>query len=363
MATAALSFKNRYGRLDRLLHRVAFATTWAQRGTADIEERLFRKELAAVELGPPVLITGLPRAGTTILLEILAGSSTFASHTYRDMPFVLCPLLWNRLSKPFQRQGAPRERAHGDGIQLSADSPEAFEEVLWQRFWPQHYRGSTIATWPRCDEAEFLEFFRSHMRKIVTLRARDKPTATRYVSKNNLNVARIPAVLDACSDATVLVPFREPVQHAVSLLRQHERFLAMHTEDAFARRYMADIGHFDFGANLKPINFGGWMNGRSIQEAHELGFWLDYWIATYQHVQKNAAHDRLHLICFEALGAALDLKQLADCLGLLEPDSLQAGAKRLRPAKMHEVDQAGLNPSQVAKATDLYEQMRRESIL
>jgi hypothetical protein len=42
---------------------------------------------------------------------------------------------------------------------------------------------------------------------------------------------------------------------------------------------------------------------------------------------------------------------------------LQAGAKRLRPAKMHEVDQAGLNPSQVAKATDLYEQMRRESIL
>ena len=149
----------------------------------------------------------------------------------------------------------------------------------------------------------------------------------------------------------------------MSLLRQHERFLAMHTEDAFAKRYMADIGHFDFGANLKPINFGGWMNGRSIQEAHELGFWLDYWIATYQHVQKNAAHDRLHLICFEALGGALDLKQLADCLGLLEPDSLQAGAKRLRPAKMHEVDQAGLNPSQVAKASDLYEQMRRESIL
>lgn len=353
-----MSFKNRYGLLDRLVHRIAFATTWAQRGTADLEQHMFKKEIAARELGPPVLITGLPRAGTTILLEMLAQLDTFAAHTYRDMPFVLCPMLWDRISKPFQRNAAPQERAHGDGMQLSLDSPEAFEEMLWKRFFTSHYRHACIEPWVHCNDEEFVEFFDNHMRKIVALRARKKPTANRYVSKNNLNIARIPAIWTAVPEAIVLAPFREPLQHAASLLRQHQRFLAMHQEDAFARRYMAGIGHYDFGSNLKPINFDNWFANRSVDEATRIGFWIDYWIAAYRHLLANAGDERLHLICFESLGEAPDLSALATQLQLPHASALQEAAKALKAAKPHPVVTDDIEPARLREAQQLYAQLR-----
>ena len=358
-----MTFKNRYSRLDRMVHRIAFATTWAQRGTADIEERMFRHELAQLELGPPVLITGLPRAGTTILLELLAQLDAFAAHTYRDMPFVLCPMLWDKLSKPFQKHDAPRERAHGDGMQLTQDSPEAFEEIVWRRFFANHYRGSSIAPFLRCDDEEFVEFFHNHMRKIVALRARKKPTATRYVSKNNLNIARIPAIFAVLQTAQVLVPFREPLQHAASLLRQHERFLLMHQQDTFARRYMLGIGHYDFGSNLKPINFDNWFQNRSIEQAHRLDFWIDYWIASYQHVLAHAGHERMHLICFEALGERPDLSPLAEVLQLPNASALQTAAKALKVARPHAIDTDSVATERLAVAQDLYQQLRGRTLV
>jgi hypothetical protein len=358
-----LSFKNRYGLVDRLVHRVAFATTWAQRGTADIEEKMFRRELDAIEMGAPVLITSLPRAGTTILLEVVASLRSFAAHTYRDMPFVLCPLLWDRISKPFQRDAELHERAHGDGIQLSSDSPEAFEEMIWKRFWPKHYRKAAIDPWQTCGDEEFVEFFASHMRKIIALRGRDKPTANRYVSKNNLNIARIPAVFSAVPNAIVVIPFRDPLQHAASLHRQHQRFLAMHREDSFARSYMAGVGHFDFGANLKPVNFGGWFDGREVGEAAQLSFWLDYWIASYRHVLEHSSHDQLHLVCFETLGTGPDLSPLGDSLKLCQADALQDAGTKLRPAKPHDVSQEGLDSRSLREALDIYEELKLGALI
>lgn len=358
-----MSFAQRYSLLDRVLHRFAFATTWAQRGTADLEQRLFRKELAAVPDAPPVLITALPRAGTTILLELLAGMAPFAAHTYRDMPFVLCPMLWQRLSQRFQRTDAPRERAHGDGIEITQDSPEAFEEMIWRLFYKRHYRPDRIMPWSRCDDPEFLEFYRAHMRKIVALRRRQKPTASRYVAKNNLDIARLPAILDALPTAVVLVPFREPLQHAASLLQQHVRFLQMHRDDAFARRYMAGIGHFDFGANLKPIDFGGWLQGRKVREAEGLSFWLDYWIAAHQHLLAHAGRARLHPICYERLGAAPDLRPLAACLRLGDAGELQRRAAMLKGGRSHTVEAGAVAPARLAAANDLYAQLQAAALL
>lgn len=348
-----------YGFFDRCLHRFAFATPWAQKGMADMEERIYKKELAAVRGGgPPVLVTALPRAGTTILLEMLAATETFAAHSYRDMPFVLSPMLWNGISRPFRRADAPRERAHGDGIQISLDSPEAFEEIVWLAFWKEHYGDASIRPWTRCDESEFVEFMRAHMRKVVALRARQKPTACRYASKNNLNIARIPALWGAFPDAIVVVPFRDPLQHAASLLRQHERFLAMHRDDDFVRRYMRGIGHFDFGANLAPVDFDGWLGGRSVHdEAHDLAFWLDYWIAAYTHVLAHADRERLHLVCFESLGQNPDLAPLARALEMDDPGDLCAQAKILSPAKAHPIDTTGLSSELVQTARDLYAQL------
>jgi hypothetical protein len=352
-----------YGFFDRLVHRVAFATKLPQTAVADLEDRLYRKSLEGLDLGPPVLVTGLPRAGTTILLEMLAAMQPFAAHTYRDMPFVLCPMIWSRLSRRFQKPGKARERAHGDGIEISPDSPEAFEEIVWMQFWRRNYGPDAIVPWERCDDGEFVEFFASHMRKIVALRRASKPAARRYLSKNNANLARIPAIWGAVPSAIVVVPFREPLQHAASLLKQHRNFGELHEKDAFARRYMAAIGHFDFGANLKPIDFDGWLGRAGTRDPAQLQFWLEYWVATYRHVLRHAGHERLVLTCDEALTPDADVGPLAGALELADPAELASRLSILKATRPHRVDTAEVGAGTLKEAAELYEALRARAVL
>ena len=101
-----MSFRNSYGWLDRCLHRMAFALPGAQLGVADLETKLYRRELDGVTAERPLFVTGLPRSGTTILLELLSRTSSIATHTYRDMPFVLAPLMC-RIPYPSQAVSPP----------------------------------------------------------------------------------------------------------------------------------------------------------------------------------------------------------------------------------------------------------------
>ncbi|MDZ7783932.1 MAG: hypothetical protein U5K56_13685 [Halioglobus sp.] len=176
------------------------------------------------------------------------------------------------------------ERAHDDGLQVSVESPEALEEIVWMPFWKKHYAPEKIQPWKSCDTEAFKAFFASHMRKIVALRSQAHGSPLRYASKNNMNIARLRAIPAMLPDSTIIVPFRQPLQQAASLLNQHERFLEMHREDSFSRRYMAGTGHFDFGANLRPIDFDGWLQARRCDDPLQLAFWLEYWIAAYRHV-------------------------------------------------------------------------------
>jgi hypothetical protein len=97
-----------------------------------------------------------------------------------------------------------------------------------------------------------------------------------------LNIARIPYLKKLFPDAIIIVPIRDPLEHSCSLWNQHQRFSSIHREDDFARRYMRDVGHFDFGENLKPINFSGDLpRKKSGLKPDQLGFWLEYWLLTY----------------------------------------------------------------------------------
>src|SRR5690606_32311264 len=100
-------------------------------------------------------------------------------------------------------------------------------------------------------------------------------------SKNNLNIARTGWLLEHFPDARIIVPFREPTEHAASLLRQHKNFLARHRDDPFTLEYMTAIGHFDFGENLRPINFNDWLATAAELDPTTLDFWLAYWVAAY----------------------------------------------------------------------------------
>lgn len=358
-----MSFEDRYGRLDRLLHDIAFRSGQAQRALADVEDLLHADQLEEIRCAGPVFVTALPRSGTTILLELLHQTGRFASQTYRDMPFVLCPILWHRFSRRFSGEDEPVERAHGDGLHVSADSPEAFEEMIWKEFWPEHYRDDRIQPWvPGQENAEFEAFLESHMRKTIWLRREDPSDERRYVSKNNLNIARLASLPRPLRRGIVLVPFRDPVQQAASMLRQHRRFTKIHAADDFVRRYMVAIGHHEFGKGLKPVDFGGWL--AQAPDPDDLHFWVRYWFVAYSHVLQHSGSSTVRLVSYSRLverpAAALD--RLAAAVDV--PSSTFAGmASRLHPPRTHEVDVSLLPGSLLEKTSALYGELDERAVV
>lgn len=295
-----------YSPMDKALHDFAFASSDRQIRLGRLENRLYRRSIAAERAERPVFITSLPRAGTTIMLEGLSALPDFASATYRHMPFTLSPLLWGGFSKSFRKAGDLAERAHGDGISVGIDSPEAFEEMLWMAFWPEHYASDHITPWDgRASDEGFENFFRQHMAKIVAT----KPQAVRYISKNNANIARLDLIQRIFPDAATVLPVRNPRAQVKSLLRQHERFTDLHRREPFARRYMEGIGHFEFGGALRPIRFDGAPG--EMAGAKHADFWLRYWIAAYEHVLKTAGPNAIFVdhdaLCEDPQGILPDL--------------------------------------------------------
>ena len=355
MSTAAREIP--YGALDRLLHRIAFASLDMQRSLGEVENRICASRFDLDHSRRPVFVTSLPRAGTTVMLEALASLPEFAAATYRQMPFTLAPLLWGDLSRRFRRQGEKAERAHGDGVEVDFDSPEAFEETLWMAFWPEHYGRNEIRIWPGdATKDEFESFFRTHMAKIVA--AKGGP-ARRYLSKNNANVARLRLLERLFPDAVLVVPVRNPSAQAISLHRQHLRFRDLHAREPFARRYMEGIGHLEFGEALRPIAFTG--RAPDPAEADRPAFWLRYWIDAYDAVLRDAGsrtvfvdHDALSARPGEALGP------LGEALGVSDPDMLLAQAARFRPPRPAEPPDA---PARLLeRAGALHDELRRRCL-
>lgn len=197
----------------------------------------------------------------------------------------MAPVLWSKLIHTFHKRADMRERAHRDGMLTGYDSPEAFEEILWRTFWPEKYTGDRIKLWEATDaKDEALRFFDDHMKKIIVLRSCGATPEVRYVSKNNGNIARLDLLGRMFPGAQILVPIRRPVEHAVSLLRQHRNFLKMHAKEPFIRRYMADIGHYEFGALHQPIAFPEFDTLTAGRDPLTVDYWLGYWIAVLEHL-------------------------------------------------------------------------------
>lgn len=361
-----MSFKAPYSRIERLLHGLAFSHPGLQKMLASIEDDMFSKRFRHIEIRDPVFITSLPRAGTTLLLQVLAAHPSFAAHTYRDMPFVLSPMLWDRLSHGFRRAGGERPRAHGDEMTVGYDTPEAFEEAAWRAFWPGKYHADRIEPWTGDEDSdEFVEFFVNHMRKMVALRGNGGTgRAVRYVSKNNANIARTRMLLRLFPSARIVIPVRHPVDQAGSLLRQHQTFLKLHAEDSFGRRYMESIGHFEFGATLKPIDMGGWLAEAGGLSPLGADYWLAYWTRSFETLlaQRN---ERMVFLSYEQFctDATRGLDALADVLGVDDPAPLVAQAGLFRAPVRYDPEKLGGSALWRDRAMSVYDATCRASVV
>jgi hypothetical protein len=330
---------------------------------ADIEDGYYRELVNNDEELPPVSITALPRAGTTVLLRLLWQSGEFASHLYRDVPLTLAPMLWQRFRARFAAEPTERERPHGDGIAIDAECPEAFEEMLWKASWPHHYRGLRIEPWSLHERADsFDAFYRRHRRKIVALREAEYGGRRRYLTKNNVHIARLAHPPAVVREGTMVIMVREPVAHAASLQEQHVRLCALQEENPFLRAYMAGIGHHDFGQTLKPINVGGWLDHNEHLQPRSLEYWLRYWVAAYTTVLEQLP-DNAVLCSYDRLYRAPQrtLANIEDVLGLTR-NALTEQAPSVREPRSHVCEEPEVPKALSEEAAELHASLVRWSL-
>ena len=293
--------------------------------TFDIDQRLVRGDPERIAGNRHLFVSGLARSGTTALLRRFHATEAFRSLTYRDMPFVLAPNLWRILSRSQTRGLSQSERAHGDGIFVDADSPESFEEVFWRIFDGSSYITKTHLK-PHQPSDAILRKYRCYVSAVL---AAHDPPLTRYLCKNNNNVLRLASLRRAFPNALILIPFRDPVDHANSLLRQHRHFSRLQDEDGFVLQYMTWLGHHEFGRDHRPFRFDE--NGPLVASPDvmdTLDPWLANWLETYGWLETTAPKDAV-FVCYEDFCVRPEVwSRLADLAGV--PETLEDGAGFVR---------------------------------
>ncbi len=279
---------NNYSWLQQKLHQFALSSNF-------MREMMFDVESSSISINQThdshVFVSGLARSGTTILLNALYESDEFASLSYQDMPFVLAPNLWSKLFIGKKNIDLV-ERAHGDGIKVSNESPEAFEEVFWMTF--------------NESDKDTKEKFKNYVQLI-----NHKYQKKRYLSKNNQNIRRLDIIATIFPNSKILIPFRNPIQHSYSLLSQHKRFLEDSKKDNFISNYMKWIGHTEFGPNYIPIH----NKNLYFEDDLNINHWLEQWHLTYKNCYENLKNkENVYFICYEKLCNAseywLDILQI-----------------------------------------------------
>lgn len=260
--------------LSGCVHR--FAPWWIRLG--NLETKSLAGELEQVIVDRPIYVAGIARAGTTILLELLAKHEQVATHRYNDFPGQFVPYWWNNGRQ--QEAATPRERAHADRLQVTNQSPEAMEEPLWTAFFPHLHDpevGNVLDS--STQNLRFENFYRDHLRKLLLVRNK-----TRYAAKGNYNFTRFAYLNKVFPNARFIAVVRNPRDQIASLIRQHRLFTAGEQAYPRALAHMQRVGHFEFGLDRRPINVGTnvaqqvlelWQTGEEVRGTAR------YWASIY----------------------------------------------------------------------------------
>ena len=205
------------------------------------------------------------------------------------------------------------------------DSPEALEEVFWRIFCGPAYIREDRLVGMRTS-AETVERFRRYIALILK-----RYDCSRYLSKNNNNILRLGSLIEAFPSCRIVVPFRDPLQQAHSLLNQHRRF-SEQGADKFTTRYMTWLAHHEFGADHRPFEWG--MPAARPYAPATLNYWLAQWIGVYGYLLEEVPRHRQHaqffsyeLLCSET---QREWQRLSDFLGFAAPAPVQLKASHVR---------------------------------
>ena len=80
-----------YNVLERIFHDLVLGNNFIKKSFFELEKKIFLPKKLNFDQEKHVFITGLPRSGTTVLLNYVYSSEEFESLTYSNMPLILSP--------------------------------------------------------------------------------------------------------------------------------------------------------------------------------------------------------------------------------------------------------------------------------
>jgi hypothetical protein len=269
------------------------ATAPAFVGLGRIESALLSNGLSRITIDRPTYICGLPRAGTTISLQMLSEHPDIATHRYSDFLMPYLPWLWNRLfpKLPVRVMSTPAERVHRDRIEVTRDSPEGVEEMLWEQHFRHLYDETLCSVLDAGTTNESFErFYADHIRKLLLVHER-----TRYLAKNDRCVTRMRYIRRVFPDARFLLYVRHPVNHVASLLKQDRIWRELHRDDPRQAKTIELTGHHAFGPAEVAANVGDDAVIQRIRQCRHEGRYVRsralYWASIYGFVLKQFKDD------------------------------------------------------------------------
>ena len=253
-----------------------------------LESQWLRKEVENLGIDRPIYVTGFARSGTTITLEMLSHYPDIATHRYLHMVLPYAPHWFQNLANHVPLMTKPVERLHKDELLVTRDSPEAVEEIFWQRYFPDtidELKSSILDS--NTNHRTFEQFYKKHILKLMF-----NQNATRYAAKNNYNVTRLEYLQKIFPDVKFLIFVRNPFNHIASLAKQDMILRELEFNDPRLLDWTKIIGHREFGSAKFCINLD---NTKTIQIIRELWKhkqtytkgWAIYWNAVYSYIHKK----------------------------------------------------------------------------
>jgi hypothetical protein len=259
----------------------------------NLETQMLGRRLSAQRVDRPVYICGLPRAGTTITLQMLSEHPDVVTHKYADFLMPYMPWVWNKVFPriPVDAMRKPVPRIHRDRIEVTRDSAEMGEEILWERFFPQIHDETKYSVLDgTTSNPAFERFYNEHLCKLALVRGR-----TRYVSKAIMCVVRMQYLRRLFPDARFLLYVRNPIDHVASLIKQDRIWAELERDDPRQIEIIELTGHHEFGPHQVMANVGNPNVLSEIRKLFDEGKLAQsrarYWAYLYGFIAKQLDED------------------------------------------------------------------------
>jgi hypothetical protein len=283
-----------YSALDKFLHYLFVGNRGMAKLQFKFECFVHQKCLRSTAPSQNIYVSGLARSGSTALMQYLGQLRDFESLSYRNMPLLFMPRTGSRLIS--NKKSTEKERSHKDGMTHSLSTYEALEEPFWL-----HFAGLDFIRATHLFQHNISEEVHAKYQKFRALVGGEKT----YLAKNNNHLLRAKSLhqLDAQMGLVTrtIIPFREPVAQAKSLLAQHKIMSKLQSEDDFALDYMDFLVHHEFGLHAKTLVLGEESDKpRPSGDMNTIDYWLQVWNEYYQAAFELCATDsEFCFFCYE----------------------------------------------------------------